>query len=579
MGSSDPRWVRPGEPVAIGGVVITSGLFFVADSIVLDFGSGADAIDPGLPVASSDPDFAGVTLPLHPTFANIEPRARLAYLLWLADREPWRDIHPLYVSLFLAGLTRRMADAEAFDDGARIMALEVQRLARVYHSQDCVKRSVIAFLDAAEGVARRTVQGVSAGSRDQASSGLPAPRAVALGRIAVQRWATEQIADGGLISLKAAIKRFRGVFPSKLEAAEVIRVADALSDVGIGLVPDPRYDLTPPRVTEDAILFRLGSIQVSPLTPSPDFVYALTQVMTCLAVAKSDDDLADSELAYIDALIGSLPAMSDAERSRLHAEVTWLRKCPLPLRPLLNAVAEITPHRKAHFAEVIVGIVLADAQTPAAELSFAGAVYSALGLTDLDFRHALARRRAAPSILPSRPTETNQLDATQEQHSTQPTSSLASEQDDGDASALIAELFGDLVARSHAEEEELLGADATGGRSDAWLIDEATRDAFEGVAPADDRLGPTGSDDDPREFPGLDPRHARFLSRLVRIHEWQRAELERLARDCRLMPYGAVETVNDWALDKLDDLLIEPTPDGGAIVNPDLDLEKLRAAA
>lgn len=58
-------------------------------------------------------------------------------------------------------------------------------------------------------------------------------------------------------------------------------------------------------------------------------------------------------------------------------------------------------------------------------------------------------------------------------------------------------------------------------------------------------------------FPGLKPDHARLLMALREREEWTRAEFEALAREMGLMPEGAIETINDWAFDTLEEAVIE----------------------
>ena len=47
----------------------------------------------------------------------------------------------------------------------------------------------------------------------------------------------------------------------------------------------------------------------------------------------------------------------------------------------------------------------------------------------------------------------------------------------------------------------------------------------------------------------LAPSYAAFLSRLVERCEWSRGEFDRLASEARLMPEGAIDTINEAAFD------------------------------
>jgi hypothetical protein len=69
-------------------------------------------------------------------------------------------------------------------------------------------------------------------------------------------------------------------------------------------------------------------------------------------------------------------------------------------------------------------------------------------------------------------------------------------------------------------------------------------------------------------FPGLDGPHSAVLRELIRKTSWPRADLDALCGCHRLLPDGAIETINDAVMDRHDALLIEG--DDPLDVNPDL---------
>ncbi|MFO1044489.1 MAG: TerB N-terminal domain-containing protein [Planctomycetaceae bacterium] len=58
-------------------------------------------------------------------------------------------------------------------------------------------------------------------------------------------------------------------------------------------------------------------------------------------------------------------------------------------------------------------------------------------------------------------------------------------------------------------------------------------------------------------FDGLPERYHMFLQDLVTREEWTTSEFESLARQHRLMPRGAAESVNEWSSEKFGDLLVD----------------------
>lgn len=62
---------------------------------------------------------------------------------------------------------------------------------------------------------------------------------------------------------------------------------------------------------------------------------------------------------------------------------------------------------------------------------------------------------------------------------------------------------------------------------------------------------------DDTRFAGLEPQCARLAAAVLAQAEWSRAEYVALARSLGLKPDGAMETINEWAFERLDDALIE----------------------
>ena len=78
------------------------------------------------------------------------------------------------------------------------------------------------------------------------------------------------------------------------------------------------------------------------------------------------------------------------------------------------------------------------------------------------------------------------------------------------------------------------------------------------------------------EFGGLDEKHAAFLGELISRLHWDEDEYRTLARQFRLLPEGAMETVNEWSHERFGDLLIEE--DNGFLINSEVKDEILAVA-
>lgn len=68
---------------------------------------------------------------------------------------------------------------------------------------------------------------------------------------------------------------------------------------------------------------------------------------------------------------------------------------------------------------------------------------------------------------------------------------------------------------------------------------------------------------------GLQPRYHDFVKALITRPHWNSAEFESLARQHRLLPQGAVDSINEWSSDRFGDFLIE-SDENRVIVQLDL---------
>ncbi|MHB8254713.1 MAG: tellurite resistance TerB family protein [Acidiferrobacter sp.] len=130
------KWIPASHPVEVAGVRIPGGMVYVGSS--LRAATGADEpclIDPDKSVAAHG-DFTVKQTLYWPSYSQITPSARRAYLNWLADgrRNPSADIG--YVFLFFYGLERRALVDASNDKAAALdlpaIAKEIRELLEVY---------------------------------------------------------------------------------------------------------------------------------------------------------------------------------------------------------------------------------------------------------------------------------------------------------------------------------------------------------------------------------------------------------------------------------------------------------------
>jgi tellurite resistance protein len=133
-------WIPVGQTVVVAGLTLAGGMLYVAKQLPAANGRSVDPalINPSLPVDSRRPDWDAKSVPYWPSYSQITPGARAAYLNWLAGGRTARPVAISYVFLFFYGLERRaLIDRNvASADAAELDAIrqEVERLIALYGS-------------------------------------------------------------------------------------------------------------------------------------------------------------------------------------------------------------------------------------------------------------------------------------------------------------------------------------------------------------------------------------------------------------------------------------------------------------
>ncbi|MDQ8031704.1 MAG: TerB N-terminal domain-containing protein [Bordetella sp.] len=129
-------WIPAGETVEVAGVSIPGGLVYVGTSLPTPTGGNDPClIDPSKSVAAKG-DYTQRQMGYWPSYSEISPSARRAYLNWLAGgrQDPETDVG--YVFIFFYGLERRAILDASKDEAAKrdwpVIAAELRRLLDIY---------------------------------------------------------------------------------------------------------------------------------------------------------------------------------------------------------------------------------------------------------------------------------------------------------------------------------------------------------------------------------------------------------------------------------------------------------------
>ena len=153
VGHGKDGWVPPGFPVEVAGLTIPGGMLYVGQRLPAAKRGGIEPalINPKLRVDLKRPDWAATTVGYWPSYSDITPQARGAYLTWLAGgrREP--NVPVSWPFLFFYGLERRVI-VDAFGAGAArdevpLIRAEVTRLLGLYGGNHSFHSYATGFLD------------------------------------------------------------------------------------------------------------------------------------------------------------------------------------------------------------------------------------------------------------------------------------------------------------------------------------------------------------------------------------------------------------------------------------------------
>lgn len=156
MTPGDAQWIRPGLSVKVGKRTLPGGMLYVGSALTAGNGYSVEPalINPRLPVDDKRPDWTAATTSYWPSYSEITPQARSAYLTWLAGGRQDPQAPVSWAFLFFYGLERRvLVDAErrALDpQERRLIRAEIARLLSIYgrnHSFNGYAGEFLALLD------------------------------------------------------------------------------------------------------------------------------------------------------------------------------------------------------------------------------------------------------------------------------------------------------------------------------------------------------------------------------------------------------------------------------------------------
>jgi len=355
----------------------------------------------------------------------------------------------------------------------------------------------------------------------------------------IQAWLQEQLAGNEMAVV--GYQQLRGVWDSlpaeSITKRDAVMLAQCLGTLGYGVEPDTRFGAHQMGVDSPMVLFRLPA--GAPTAPSPEYRSSALLAHLGAVLAHADDRVApEEEEALLSHAARSLE-LSEAERARLKTYMKWLLLTPPEVSGLKKRIESLTTEQRSHIATFLSRLAGLDGHVSPEEIVTLQKVYRQLGLNpDAVFADT---HSAATEPVTVRPAEDSIGYAIPVQPPPRQASISRVNLDRVRAMEMESQQVSSLLADIFTGEEENVGKSEQPAAPTAVVIIRVL---------------------------DLDAPHSRFVLSLVERHSWSRAELESLAAEHRLMPDGAIDAVNEAALDLHGEPLLEG--DDPVEVNPTL---------
>lgn len=342
-------------------------------------------------------------------------------------------------------------------------------------------------------------------------------------------------ADQAMLSAQTLFDYFPTAKAGRLGKREAVQLAQVLEHIGLGMEPDVRFTGSKPQAGAQVVVFHLD--EGAPSAPSEAYEAASLLIHLAAMVSGADGIVSAEAEAQIERHIEGGLALDGPERKRLRAHLQWLLTDMQGMSGLKNRVASLDAAQRETVAETLITVAAADGEVDPAKIMTLQKLYK---LLDLDPEQVYARvhqETAEPvTVRPGRPDPAQYVVPAPADEAEESGEAERVELDEAallaklDDTQRVASLLGDIF---RDEEDEPAEAHRRVGR-------------YEGEAP----------------IAGLDPEHSATVRALGGATWWSREALEVLAERHGLLLDGAIDRINEVALDAVDAPLIEEVDTG-----------------
>jgi tellurite resistance protein len=319
---------------------------------------------------------------------------------------------------------------------------------------------------------------------------------------------------GGLVGLDLGVQQGK---------AKLRELSQALASFGIGATFDPTFAVRSSATDERAVLFSItGTV---PAEATEAYRTRQLSVMLGMIVGHADGHFHELERKAILQGVAEADDLSADDKRRLAAEVRLNEGDAARLDEWLKRLKDIPDDACQTIASELIALASADGNLHADEVRKLEAIFKRMGI---DPKSLYERLHAGTGTQPAiGTTYAPSADAAKFPASPSPTRI-------------------DLSRLQSIRSETRVTSDVLAG----IFVDDDDEAVVVHPEPVLDVQ-------QSELFEGLEQRYGAFLSEILLRSSWSKEDFEHLARDASLLPGAAKEVINDWSLDRFDELMIE----------------------
>ena len=348
--------------------------------------------------------------------------------------------------------------------------------------------------------------------------------------------------------------------PAKMAKPETVALAALLTQFGVGVEPDVRLG-GPPIAPGPVVLFRTGP--ASPAAATPTYAAATTLLHLAAVVSAADGTVSPDEQNHLVEHLNAALHLTQDERTRLSAHLTWLLNSNLKTTGLKKRLDALNLAQREGIGQLLVAVAAADGVISPDEVTSLTKIYTLLGLDPASVTsrlHVSMTEPARPATTPVRVREATphapgfRVPAPDQPGGGASTGLVLDEnviaaklEQTAQVTALLRTLFTEDDAPDISRPTSAATTSADAGGPPAGF-GPSTANGQAGVAEED-------------VIAGLDAATSALLRQLASRSTWTRQEFDDLAASFGVMPDGAIDMLNEAAIDATGEPVIEGDDD------------------